>query len=215
MLWFSNGSKQALSSLTWGREAKEPRTISERSENQDSSNPAIRQQTFVIFCCTVFARGAKIEARCYLVASRHRVLEMRGALGTSVVCRADKGWAVKRTRPSKKVWCSGLGLCLEMSLVFDFGQGLRRGLFIRHCRCYWIMAAWFVFLHFFLVPFCWHAVSERQISLFFAGGLVGVDKHLFQRVSLITSMTLSLNYIFVLLLANVDVISKQKQLSTI
>ena len=41
--------------------------------------------------------------------------------------------------------------------------------------------------------------------LFFAGGLVGVDKHLFQRASLITSMTLPLNYIFVLLLANVDV----------
>ena len=41
--------------------------------------------------------------------------------------RADKGWAVKRARPSKKVWCSGLGLCLEMSLVFDFGQGLRCG----------------------------------------------------------------------------------------
>ena len=36
--------------------------------------------------------------------------------------------------------------------------------------------------------------------LFFAGGLVGVDKRLFQRVSLITSMTLPLNYIFVLLL---------------
>ena len=46
--------------------------------------------------------------------------------------------------------------------------------------------------------------------LFFAGDLVGVDKHLFQRVSLITSMTLPLNYIFVLLLANVDVIPKQK-----
>ena len=54
--------------------------------------------------------------------------------------------------------------------------------------------------------------------LFFAGGLVGVDKHLFvlfQRVSFITSMTLGLNYIFVLLLANVDVIPKQKQLSTV
>ena len=37
--------------------------------------------------------------------------------------------------------------------------------------------------------------------LFFAGGLAGVDKHLFQRVSFITSMTLPLNYIFVLLLA--------------
>ena len=54
---------------------------------------------------------------------------------------------------------------------------------------------------------------------FFAGGLViglvGVDKHLFQRVSFITFMTLPLNYIFVLLLANVDVIPKQKQLSTV
>ena len=51
--------------------------------------------------------------------------------------------------------------------------------------------------------------------LFFAGGLVGVDKHLFQRVSLITSMTLPLNYIFVPLLADVDVIPTQKQLSTV
>ena len=51
--------------------------------------------------------------------------------------------------------------------------------------------------------------------LFFCGGLVGVDKHLFQRVSLTTSMTLPLNYIFVLLLANVDVIPKQKQQSTV
>ena len=51
--------------------------------------------------------------------------------------------------------------------------------------------------------------------LFFAGGLVGVDKHRFQRVSFITSMTLPLNDIFVLLLANVDVIPKQKHLSTV
>ena len=50
--------------------------------------------------------------------------------------------------------------------------------------------------------------------LFFAGGLVGVDKYFFQRVSFITSMTL-LNYIFVLLLTNVDVIPKQKQLSIV
>ena len=77
--------------------------------------------------------------------------------------RADKGWAVKPARPSKKMWCSRLGLCLEMSLVFDFGQGLQCGLSIRHCRCHWIMAAWFVFLHFFLVPLCWYAVSERQM----------------------------------------------------
>ena len=50
--------------------------------------------------------------------------------------------------------------------------------------------------------------------LFFGGGIVGVDKHLFQRISL-TSMTLLLNYIFVLLLANVDLIPKQKQLITV
>ena len=53
---------------------------------------------------------------------------------------------------------------------------------------------------------------------FFAGGLVGVEEHLFQRVSLITSMsstTFVLNYIVVLLLANVDVIPNQKQLSTV
>ena len=117
--------------------------------------------------------------------------------------RADKGWAVKRARPSRKVWCSGLGLCLEMSFVFDFGQGLRCGLSIIHCRCHWIMAAWFVFFHFLLVPLCWYAVSERQMLLLFAGGLIGVDKHLFQRFSLITSMILPLNYIFVLLLANI------------
>ena len=57
-------------------------------------------------------------------------------------------------------------------------------------------------------------LREANVAIF-AGGLVGVDKHLFQRVSLITSMTLPLNYIFVLLLANVDVIPKQKQLSTV
>ena len=51
--------------------------------------------------------------------------------------------------------------------------------------------------------------------LFFARGLAGVDKHLFQMVSLVTSMTLPLNHIFVLLLANVDVIPKQKQLNTV
>ena len=99
--------------------------------------------------------------------------------------QADKGWVVKLARLSKKVWCSGLGLCL-FSLVFDFGQRLRCGLSIRHCRCHWIMAPWLVFLHFFLVALCWYAVSERQMLLFFAGGLVGVDKHLFQRVSFIT-----------------------------
>ena len=50
---------------------------------------------------------------------------------------------------------------------------------------------------------------------FFAGGLVGVEEHLFQRVSLITSMTLLHLYFFVLILANVDVIPNKKQLSTV
>ena len=50
---------------------------------------------------------------------------------------------------------------------------------------------------------------EADVAIF-AGGLVGVDKHLIQRVSLITSMTLTGNYIFILLLANVDAIPKQK-----
>ena len=56
-------------------------------------------------------------------------------------------------------------------------------------------------------------LREANVAIF-AGGLVGVDKHLFQRFSL-TSITLPLNYIFVLLLVNVDVIPKQKQLSTL
>ena len=124
------------------------------------------------------------------------LLSIAGKLFAPVVLRADKGWAVKQARPSKKVWCSRLGLCLDKSLVFEFGQGLRCGLSIRHCRCHWIMAPWFVFLHFFLVPLCWYAVFERQMLLFFAGGLVGVDKHLFQMVSFITPRTLPLNYIF-------------------
>ena len=136
----------------------------------------------------------------------------------SVQIRADKSWAVKRARPSKKVWLE-LGLfstsVRACDVVCPLTTGDESGLFIRHYRCHWIIAAWFVFLHFLLVSLCWYAVSERQMLLFFAGGLIGVDKHLFQRVSLITSMTLPLNYIFVLLLANVDVIPKQKQLSTV
>ena len=57
-------------------------------------------------------------------------------------------------------------------------------------------------------------LREANVAIF-AGGLVGEDKHRFQRVSFITSMTLPLNDIFVLLLANVDVIPKQKHLSTV
>ena len=99
----------------------------------------------------------------------YRKRNSKKVLQSTLWARADKGWAVKRARPSKKVWCSGLGFCLEVSLVFDAGQGLRCGLSIRHCRCHWIMAAWFVFLHSFLVPSCWYAVSKRQMLLFFCG----------------------------------------------
>ena len=62
---------------------------------------------------------------------------------------------------------------------------------------------------------CAGTLSPRDKCCYFAGGLVGVDKHLFQRVSFITSIYLPLNYIFVLLFTNVDVIPKQKQLSTV
>ena len=108
-----------------------------------------------------------------------------------------------------------------MSLVFDFGQGLRYDvvctldtaavtelwrLDLFSCSSSSFLCAGTLF-------------PKRQMLPFFAGGLViglvGEDKHLFQRVSFITFMTLPLNYIFVLLLANVDVITKQKQLSTV
>ena len=47
--------------------------------------------------------------------------------------RGDKGWAMKRARPSQKVWYSELGLLEKMSPVFKFGQGLLCGFSIRHC----------------------------------------------------------------------------------
>ena len=50
---------------------------------------------------------------------------------------------------------------------------------------------------------------------FFAEGLVGVDKHVFEMVSLVTSVTLLLDYIFVQLLVNVEVIPKHKRLNTV
>ena len=92
--------------------------------------------------------------------------------------------------------------------VYDFGRGLRCGLYIRHCRLICFLA---LLPRSFVLVRC---LREANVAIF-AGGLVGVDKNLFQRVSFITSTTLPLNYIFVLLLANVDVISKQKQLSTV
>ena len=126
-------------------------------------------------CCTLGTRGFSRVRREFSVLAEGRHIfgrrpKPRAAFRAGHykdLTRADKGWAVKRARPSKKVWCSGLGLCLQMSLVFDFGQGLRCGLYISHCRCHWIMAAWFVSLHFFLVPLCWYTVSERQMLLFF------------------------------------------------
>ena len=36
-------------------------------------------------------------------------------------------------------------------------------------QSHWIVEAWDVFLHFFLVPLCWSAVSERQMLLIFCG----------------------------------------------
>ena len=55
-------------------------------------------------------------------------------------------------------------------------------------------------------------LREANVAIF-AGGLVGVDKHLFQRVSFITSMTTELY--FRSATRHVDVIPKQKQLSTV
>ena len=81
-----------------------------------------------------------------------------------VSSRADKGWAVKRARPIKKVWYSGLGLCLEMSLVLDFGQGLRCGLYIRHCRCHWIIFLALLPRSFVLV----RCLREANVAIFCA-----------------------------------------------
>ena len=57
---------------------------------------------------------------------------------------------------------------------------------------------------------------EANVAIFFfAEGLVGVDKHVFQMVSLVTSVTLLLDYILVQLLVNVEVIPKHKRLNTV
>ena len=104
-----------------------------------------------------------------------------------------------------------------MTLVFDFGQGLRYDVVCTLDNAavteLWRLELFSCTFSSFL---CAGTLSPRgKCCYFFTGGLVGVDKHLLQRVSLITFMTLLLNYIFVLLLANVDVIPKQKQLSTV
>ena len=63
---------------------------------------------------------------------------------------------------------------------------------------------------------CAGALFPRgKCCYFFAEGLVGVDKHVFQIVSLVTSVTLSLDYILDLLLVNVEVIPKHKRLNTV
>ena len=73
---------------------------------------------------------------------------------------------------------------------------------------------WFSCTSFSLL--CAAMLSPRgKCCEFFAGGLLGVDKHLFQMVFPVTSMTPPLNYIFVLLVANVDVIPQQKQLKAV
>ena len=99
--------------------------------------------------------------------------------------------------------------------VFDFGQGLRCGFVHQTLPLLLNYGGLICFLALLPRSFVLVCCLREANVLFFAGGLVGVDKHLCQRVSIITSMTLPLNYIFVLLLANVDVIPKQKQLSTV
>ena len=115
----------------------------------------------------------------------------------------------------------------ETSASEQIGVMQWTGTLLRNVACFRLrsgLAIWFVpelwRLDFFSCTsssfLCAGTLSPRgKFSYFFAGGLVGVDKHLFQRVSLITSMSLPLNYIFVLLFTNVDVIPKQKQLSTV
>ena len=104
-----------------------------------------------------------------------------------------------------------------MSLVFDFGRGLRYDVV---CTLDTAAVTELWWLELFSCTsssflFAGTLCPRGKCCYFFTGGLVGVDKHLFQRVSFITSMTLPLNYILVVLLANVDVIPKQKQLSTV
>ena len=111
--------------------------------------------------------------------------------------RADKGWAVKRARPSKKVWCSGLGLCLEMSPVSTS---------VRACDvvCPLDIAA---------VTESWRLelFSCTSSSFLWAATLSSRGKCCwFGRFSWIY-----LNYIFVLLLANVEVIPQQKQVKAV
>ena len=82
--------------------------------------------------------------------------------------RADKGWAVKRARTSKKVWCSGLGLCLEMSPVLTSVRACDVVCpFNRHCRCHWIMAPWSVFLHNSSPFLCAGTLSSRGKCCYF------------------------------------------------
>ena len=103
-----------------------------------------------------------------------------------------------------------------MSLVSDFGQARACDL-VCTLDTAAVIELWRLDLFSLLLPRSFvlvRCLREANVAIF-AGGLVGVDKHLFQRVSFITFMTLPLNYIFVLLLANVDVIPKQKQLTTV
>ena len=104
-----------------------------------------------------------------------------------------------------------------MSLVFDFGQGLRYDV-VCTLDTATVTELWRLDLFLALLPRSFvlvRSLREANVAIFCGRFFVGVDKHLFQRVSFITSTTLPLNYIFVLLLANVDVIPKQKQLSTV
>ena len=71
-----------------------------------------------------------------------------------------------------------------MSLVSDFGQGLRCGLPLLLSLNYGPLIRFLALLpRSFVLVRC---LREANVAFFFffAGGLVGVDKHLFQRVSL-------------------------------
>ena len=75
-----------------------------------------------------------------------------------------------------------------MSPVFDFEQGLGCGLSIR--QNYGGLSCFLVLLPRSLVLV--RCFREANVAIFFfAEGLVGVDKHVFQMVSLVTSVTLS------------------------
>ena len=71
------------------------------------------------------------------------------------------------------------GICLEISLIFDFGQGLRCGFVHQTLPLSLNYDGLICFLA--LLPRSFvlvRCLREANVAIF-AGGLVGVDKHLF------------------------------------